>query len=229
VVLPRINFVKEADGLANINEEYIEEYIRSLFPSHQGILKDLELYASVNHVPIVEREVAQLLKVLLKIKKPDRILEVGTAIGYSAIIMAESTRDNCSITTIERREDMVDIARKNIEIAKYSHRIQVIHGDAQDILMNLDEKYDFIFLDAAKGQYLDFFNKCINLLNPGGVIVCDNVLYKGMTASDKLVIRRKKTIVKRLREFLKYISSLEGFESSIIPIGDGVSITYREE
>lgn len=215
--------------MTNINEEYIEEYIRSLFPSHQGILKELELYASVNHVPIIEREVAQLLKVLLRMYKPSRILEVGTAIGYSAIIMANSTEENCSITTIERREDMVDIAKKNIEIANYSHRINVIHGDAQEVLMKIEGKYDFIFLDAAKGQYLDFFNKCINLLNPGGVIVSDNVLYKGMTASDKLVIRRKKTIVKRLREFLKYINSLEGFESSVIPIGDGVSITYREE
>lgn len=216
-------------GLVNINEEYIEDYIRSLFPSHKGILKDMEVYALNNHVPIIEREVAQLIKVLLKIYKPKRILEVGTAIGYSAIIMANSTENDCMIRTIERRQDMVDIARKNIYIGKLDDRIEVIHGDAQEILIELEGKYDFIFLDAAKGHYLDFFNKSVDLLNPGGVIVSDNVLYKGMIASDKLVIRRKKTIVKRLREFLKHINNLENFESSVIPIGDGVSITYREE
>lgn len=221
--------MKEVNRLVNINEEYIEDYIRSLFPSHEGILKELEIYASSNHVPIIEREVAQLLKVLLKIYKPRKILEVGTAIGYSAIIMASSTEDDCTITTIERRQDMVNIARKNIQTASYSNRIEVIHGEAQEILKDLEGKYDFIFLDAAKGHYLDFFNKCIKLLNVGGVIVSDNVLYKGMIASDKLVIRRKKTIVKRLREFLKYINNLENFESSVIPIGDGLAITYREE
>lgn len=215
--------------MVNINEDYIEDYIRSLYPSHEGILKELEVYASKNHVPIIEREVAQLLKVILKVNKPKRILEVGTAIGYSAILMARSTEDDCSITTIERRKDMVDIARKNIDCAGYNGRIQVIHGDAQDILKDLKGKYDFIFLDAAKGHYLDFFNNCVKLLDLGGIIVSDNVLYKGMIASDKLVVRRKRTIVKRLREYLKYINNLENFETCVIPIGDGVSITYREE
>ena len=101
--------------MVNINEKYVENYIRSLFPSHEGILKELEAYALENHIPIIEREVAQLLKVLLKMYKPRKILEVGTAIGYSAIVMASSTEDNCNITTIERREDMVHIARKNIK------------------------------------------------------------------------------------------------------------------
>lgn len=229
MVLPRINYVKEVNRLVNINEEYIEDYIKSLYPPHEGILKELEIYALKNHVPIIEREVAQLLKVLLKICKPKKILEVGTAIGYSAIIMASSTEKNCSITTIERRKDMVDIARKNILTASYDDRIEVIHGEAQEILRNLEGKYDFIFLDAAKGHYLEFFNNCINLLGVGGVIISDNVLYKGMIASDKLVIRRKRTIVKRLREYLKFINNLENFQTCVIPVGDGVSITYREE
>ncbi|MCF6465652.1 O-methyltransferase [Clostridium sp. Cult2] len=213
----------------HINEEYIEEYIRSLIPEHKGYLKEMEEYAEDNHIPIIEREVAQLLKVILKIYKPKNILEIGTAIGYSALIMANSTEDNCCITTIERREDMVEIAEKNINNTIFKERIKIVNGEAETILPTLEEKYDFIFLDAAKGQYLDFFNKCVNLLENRGIIVSDNVLFKGMVASDKLVIRRKKTIVKRLREYLNFINHLEGYESCIIPIGDGVALTYREE
>lgn len=215
--------------MTNINEEYIEEYIQSILPENESYLKELELYAEENHVPIVQREVAQLLKVLLKIHRPKNILEIGTAIGYSALIMASSTDEVCKITSIERRADMVDIAIKNINNTKYKDRIKVLHGEADEILSKLDEKYDFIFLDAAKGQYLEFFNQCMDLLNTKGVIASDNVLFKGMVASDKLVVRRKKTIVKRLREYLRYINYLEGYISCVIPIGDGVALTYREE
>lgn len=215
--------------LNQINEEYIEEYIRSLLPEKNGNFKVMEMYAEENHIPIVQPEVAQLLKVLIKINKPNNILEVGTAIGYSALIMAEVTSAKCKITTIERRKDMIELAINNISKTEYNNKINILEGEAEDILSNLEEKYDFIFLDAAKGQYLDFFNKCIKSLNVGGIIVSDNVLYKGMVATDKLVIRRKKTIVKRLREFLQYINHIEGYISSVIPIGDGVAITYREE
>ncbi len=213
----------------HINEEYIEDYIRYLLPERNNYLKEMEQYAEENHVPIVEPEVAQLLKLLLKIRKPKNILEVGTAIGYSALVMAEVTDDNCKITSIERRKDMIEKAENNIEKTKYNNRIIILEGDAEEVLLNLEEKYDFIFLDAAKGQYMDFFNKCLNLLDNNGIIVSDNVLYKGMVATDELVVRRKKTIVKRLRAFLKYINEIEGIISSIIPIGDGVALTYREE
>ncbi len=190
---------------------------------------ELEKYAHENHIPIIEREVAQLLRVILKIVKPKKILEVGTAIGYSAIVMASSTEKNCEITTIERRPDMVELARENLKSTGYLEKVNVVCGDAEEILLQLNEKYDFIFLDASKGHYLKFFNRCIELLNDGGIIMADNVLYKGMVASDELVKRRKKTIVKRMREFLRYINNLEGYESCIIPIGDGISLTYREE
>lgn len=212
-----------------INEEYIEEYILSILPENEEYLKELELYASENHVPIIDKEVAQFLKVLLKIDKPKNILEIGTAIGYSSLIMASSTAKNCKIKTIERRLDMIELAEKNINNTDYKDKIKILHGEADEILLNLDEKFDFIFLDAAKGHYLDFFNNCTNLLESKGVIVSDNVLFRGMVASDELVIRRKKTIVKRLREYLEYISRLEGYETSIIPIGDGVALTYKEE
>lgn len=215
--------------MSNINEEYIEEYIRSIIPENNNCLKKLERYAKKNHVPIVEPEVAQLLKVILKSKRPEKILEVGTAIGYSALIMAEATDGKSSISTIERNKDMIKLAEENISISPYGNIIKIIEGEAEEILPKLESFYDFIFLDAAKGQYLEFFNFLIKLLKPGGIIVCDNVLFRGMVATDRLVIRRKKTIVKRLRSFLKYVNGIEGYTSCIMPLGDGVSITYKED
>lgn len=211
-----------------INEPYIEEYIRSILPEKNDHFTEMEKYAEENHVPIIEPEVAQLLKVQLKINKPKNILELGTAIGYSALIMAEA-HEGSLITSIERRVDMIKLAEDNIAKTKYKDRIRILEGDAEEVLPTLTEEYDFIFLDAAKGQYMEFFNQCIKVLKPGGVIVSDNVLFKGMVATDELVIRRKKTIVKRLRAFLKYINDIEGYTSCVIPIGDGVAITYREE
>ncbi len=214
--------------MKSINEEYIEDYIRGLLPAREDYLKDLEAYAEVNHVPIVEPEVAQLLRVLIRVHKPKKILEIGTAIGYSALVMAATGGENCHITTIERRPDMIEKAEKNIGKTPYKDRIKILEGDAEEVLLSLEERYDFIFLDAAKGQYMDFFNKALKLLDKNGLIVSDNVLYKGMVATDELVIRRKKTIVKRLRAFLKYINEIEGVTSSIIPIGDGLALTYRD-
>ncbi len=215
--------------LTNINEEYIEKYIRSILPKPDDYISAMETYAKENHVPIIEPEVGQLLKVLLKTNKPKNILEVGTAIGYSALVMAGVTSEDCQITTIERRQDMVELAKANIDKTEYRNRIRIIQGDAIEVLPNLKNQYDFIFLDAAKGQYLEFFNDCIRFLKPGGLIVSDNVLFKGMVAADELVIRRKKTIVKRLRSFLEHINNLEGYTSCVLPVGDGVALTYREE
>ncbi len=219
---------KVGDDYMNINEEYIEEYIRSITPENCTYLKKLEDYAKIHHVPIIEPETAQLIKVLLKNNKPKNILEVGTAIGYSALIMAEATPNTTKITTIERNEEMIELANNNISNSEFKDRIRIISGDAEDVLPHLNEAYDFIFLDAAKGQYLDFFNYCKTYLENGGLIVSDNVLFKGMVASDDLVVKRKKTIVTRLRAFLKYINELEGYTSCVIPIGDGVALTYKE-
>ena len=215
--------------LTNINEDYIEDYIRSITPANKDYLIQLEEYAHNNHVPIIEPEVAQLLKVLLKSNKPKNILEIGTAIGYSALVMAESTESNTRITTIERNEDMISLAKENISNSPYREKIKILQGDAEEILPHLSETYDFIFLDAAKGQYLDFFNYCSSYLEPGGMIVSDNVLFKGMVATDDLVIRRKRTIVNRLRTFLKHINELDGYTSCVMPLGDGVALTYKED
>ena len=214
--------------MGDINREYIEQYIRALLPKGDDYITSLEEYALEHNVPIVHPEVAQMLKVLVRMNKPKRILEVGTAIGYSASIMA-SVMDTGEIITIEKNKDIIDLAKKNIKEMGLEERITIIEGDAEDVLSNLEGKFDFIFLDASKGHYKEFFSKFIDKLNEGGIVVSDNILFKGMVATDELVIRRKKTIVKRMRDYLEYISNEPSLETSVIPIGDGLAISYKKE
>ncbi len=211
-----------------INYDYIVEYIRATVKPNNGLLAELEEFASVNHVPIIQPEVAALMKVIGQLKQPTKILEVGTAIGYSSILFSGYLKQNGVIDTIERNEEMIEIARKNIKLAGKQNTINVIAGDALDVLACLDKRYDMIFIDAAKGQYNEFFEQCKRMLVPGGLLVSDNVLYKGMIASEELVVRRKRTIVARMRDFLKTLCEDEGFETSIIPIGDGVALSYKK-
>ena len=215
--------------MSSVNEDYITSYIRDITPQRTGQLKILEDYARENNVPIIEPEVGQLIKVLLKLHKPKEILEVGTAIGYSALLMGQNLEGDWSITTMERNPQMIEKARENFRESGLEDRIRIIEGDARKTFPHLTKKYDFIFLDAAKGQYMEFLGYAKDLLKPGGLIVSDNVLYKGMVASDDLVVRRKRTIVNRLREFLEYISNMQGYTSSVLPLGDGVALTYKEE
>ena len=211
-----------------INYDYIIEYIRDTIKANTGLLAELEKYAALNHVPIIQPEVAALMKVIGQMKQPSRILEVGTAIGYSAILFSEFLNRDGIIDTIERNEEMIELARKNIKSVGKQNTINVIAGDALDVLACLDKRYDMIFIDAAKGQYNEFFEQCKRMLVPGGLLVSDNVLYKGMIASEELVVRRKRTIVTRMRDFLKTLCEDEGFETSIIPIGDGVALSYKK-
>jgi len=215
--------------LSNINEQYIEEYIREVIPKTPEFLSNLEIYAKENHVPIIHPEVAQLLRVLIMIKKPKKILEIGTAIGYSALTMANAMGLEGTILTIERRADMIDLAQKNIDKNGFTDRIRIMDGEAEKVLPEIKDSFDFVFLDAAKGKYMEFLPYCISNLKSGGILVSDNVLYKGMVANDGLVVRRQRTIVRRMREYLEYISNNSTLESSIIPIGDGVALTYKKE
>lgn len=214
--------------LKMINYEYITEYIRATIKPNEGLLAELEEYADLNHVPIIQPEVAALMKVIGKTHRPARILEVGTAIGYSAILFSGFLKADGVIDTIERNDKMIELAKKNIKTAGLQNTINVIAGDAIEVLSCLDKKYDMIFLDAAKGQYSEFLELSKRMLVQGGLLVSDNVLYKGMIATDDLVVRRKKTIVTRMRSFLKTLCQDESFESSIIPIGDGVALSYRK-
>ncbi len=208
--------------------DYINEYIRNTIQKSEGILKELEEFAKENHVPIVHPEVAKLLQVLGMIKKPTRILELGTAIGYSSILLSEILEPGGKIDTIERYELMVERAKNNIKKAKLEDVINIITGDALEVLKCLNKQYDIVFLDAAKGQYPEFLPECLRLLSPSGLLISDNILYKGMIATDDLVVRRKKTIVKRLRNYLDILCSSVDLETSIIPIGDGVALSYKK-
>lgn len=215
--------------MSRINNRYIEEYIRKTLPSSQGILEEMEVYAYKNNVPIIHKEVAALLRVLTKAANVKKILEVGTAIAYSAILFCDSMGKQGTVTTIERDEKMVEIARQNIDKAGLTKNIRIIQGEAEEILRFMQDKYDLIFLDGAKGQYNEFLNYCIDLLKPGGLLVSDNILYKGMVATDELVVRRKRTIVNRMRHYLEYICDHPQLDTSIIPIGDGLAISYKKQ
>jgi predicted O-methyltransferase YrrM len=207
--------------------DYVNNYIRETIQKSDGILKELEEYAMLHHVPIIQPEVARLLFITGRLVKPKRILEVGTAIGYSAILMSQILEPGGKIDTIDRSEKMTLLAKENIKKARMEDRINIITGDALDVLQCLDKSYDMIFMDAAKGQYSEFLPECLRMLKSNGVLFSDNVLYKGMVASDELIVFRKKTIVKRMREYLEVICNSEELDSSIIPIGDGVAISYK--
>lgn len=213
--------------MSNIVNESVESYVRESLKRSEGLMLDMEAYAQEHSVPIVQKEVAQLINVLLKLQKPKNILEVGTAIGYSAILMAKSSGDSCTVTTIERNPIMAEQARENIEKAGLQGSIRVIEDDAIDALKLIDGEYDLIFMDAAKGQYMQFYDMVIDKLKVGGLLISDNILYKGMVASDEFAVRRKKTIIKRMRSYIDYICSADYIETSVIPIGDGVALSYK--
>lgn len=215
--------------MSNINLPYIEKYIRDLLPENKGLLKDMEAYAKENNVPIVHKEVGVLLQVMAKSISAKKVLEVGTAIGYSALLFCGAMDQDGHVTTIERNQNIIPIAKENIEKANKTKNIQIIEGDATEILQRLEDRYDLIFLDGAKSHYRYFLDMSINLLNPGGLLISDNILYKGMIATDDLVVRRQRTIVNKMREYLQYICNHPQLHTSIIPIGDGLAISYKEE
>ncbi len=213
----------------NINFEYITNYLRELLPVRCGLLKDIEEEAAreESYVPIAEPETAQFIRVLLDLHKPKKILEIGTGCAYSTIIMAEYSGAN--VKTIERYDKVYERALKNIEKAGLSGKIEPILGDAMDILEKMNgEEFDMVFLDAAKAQYINFLPHIMRNLRKGGLLISDNVLYKGMVAERSLFVRRKVTIIKRLKKYLKEISDNPSLSTSIIPIGDGVALSYKK-
>lgn len=214
---------------SKIVDPLVEKYIQDLIPKRSEFFLSLESFAEEHHVPIVTTEVANLLEYQVKLHQPKKILEVGTAIGYSASIMA-SQLESGEITTIELREDMREIALTTFEKYKsINPNIDFISllGDGREVLESLDGKYDMIFIDAAKGHYDAFWQLIEPLLAEGGIIISDNVLYKGMVATNEYVIRRKKTIVKRMRHFLDALFNNPNFKTTLLPIGDGVALSYH--
>lgn len=213
--------------MSGVTYDYMESYIRNLIPNSTGKYKELEDFAIENAVPIAQKETAKFLEFMVSMKKPLRILELGTAIGYSAILMHEAAGTNPVITTIERSEEMIDYAKKNFNKYNLTNNIEIKEGDCLEILEELQEPYDLIFMDAGKGHYNHFLPHCLRLLKDDGIIIADNVLFRGMVASNELVKRRKITIVKRMRAYLDIVSEDESLITSVIPMGDGIAITKR--
>lgn len=211
----------------NINYDYIEKFIKENLKEQNDFLKALETESLEKSIPIISPEVGQFLRFLIKLKEPKKILEIGTAVGYSSLVMLDESDKIEKITTIEKDIETSKIAMENFKKFKEENRVELILGDAYEEMQLLEEKFDMIFIDAAKGQYKKYFDLGIDLLNEKGIIVCDNVLFKGMVANDELVNKRVKTIVRRLREFIDYVMKLEEFQSSLLPLGDGVLVSIR--
>ncbi len=209
----------------NITYDYITRYIRQTLKKSEGQRLKMEQFAKEYDVPISQKETIKLIEILIRLGKVERVLEVGSAIGYSAICMAEAGATH--IDTIEINEDAVRVATQNIEEAGLLDKIHIHFGDAREILPGLSGEYDMIFIDAAKGQYNKFFEYSMKMLKKGGILVSDNVLYKGMTANDELVEHRKITIVRRLRQYLDMLCSNEELETDILPLGDGVALSIK--
>ncbi|MCD7745214.1 MAG: O-methyltransferase [Lachnospiraceae bacterium] len=208
--------------------ERLSVYINSLDSGNGAFLDELERTAIAEHVPVIRQDMQSFLKVLLAIRQPRRILEVGTAIGFSALLMAENTSSGCRITTIENYEKRIAPARENIARAGMEERITLLYGDAQKILPTMDESYDFIFMDAAKGQYIHFLPEVLRLLSSGGVLVSDNVLQDGdLIESHYAVEQRNRTIYKRMREYLYALKHTDGLVTSVVPVGDGAAVTVK--
>ena len=179
-------------------------------------------------IPVADDETLQYLLVTLRAAKPEKILEIGTAVGYSAILMAENLPENSEIITVERYKKHAEIAVDNVFAVGREKQIRVIEGEAAEVLSWLDGEFDFIFLDAAKGQYLQFMPDILRLLKSGGILFSDDILYKGMVEDDDAVVRRKITIVKRLRAYLEAIMNHPMLTTAVIPIGDGVAISVKK-
>ncbi|MBE5941276.1 MAG: O-methyltransferase [Lachnospiraceae bacterium] len=211
-----------------IVEERITSFINSMNQDDEGIVAIIEKEALEDDVPIIRKETKEWMKTMLLIKKPMRVLEVGTAVGFSAIYMNQFLREGAHITTIEKWEPRIEKAKVNFERANVCKNITLLEGDAADILKELDGTFDFIFMDAAKGQYIHFLPDVIRLLAKDGVLVSDNVLQDGEVLDSKFVVnRRNRTIHTRMREYLYTLKNHESLETSIIPIGDGVALSVK--
>jgi len=211
----------------NITYDYIDNFISSLYVEENEKINELFKFARERHIPVVCDATALFLRFLCAREKPKRILEVGAAIGCSALIMYYASGSDPDITTMERNEEMLKLARANIESVGLSDKIEVIFGDAAEILPAQTGYYDFIFLDAAKGQYLAFLPEILRLLSPKGLLVCDNVLIRGMVANDDLVPRRHKTMTVNMRAFIEKIKSDKNLDFALLPVGDGVLVCQK--
>ncbi len=208
---------------------YVTSYIRKKTVQKDEQLLDIERYAAENSVPVAEPETARLLSVLTKLVRPKKILEVGCAVGYSSIIMARGLAEGGKILTLEYDTEMIKKASENIKRAGLEDTIHIAEADAKDYLWYIegDESFDMIFLDGPKAHYIYMLDDCVRLLRKGGLLISDNVLFKGMTADDGHFVRRKVTIINRLREYITALMEHPQLETSILSQGDGVTLSVK--
>lgn len=211
-----------------IIDERMAAFIDSLDRGNTPFLDEIEKYAIETQVPIIRKSKQSLLKFLLAFSKPKKILEVGTAIGFSALLMSEYGPEDCHITTIEKYEKRIPVAKENFRRGGAENRITLLEGDATDILKELDDTYDMIFMDAAKGQYIHFLPDILRLLAPGGLLVSDNVLQDGDIIESRFAVtRRNRTIHARMRDYLYELKHHPDLETVILPVGDGVTLSVK--
>ena len=211
-----------------ITDERVRDYLRSLEPDQSPLLDAMEKEAEEGDVPIIKKETAALLKTLVAARRPKAILEVGTAIGYSALVMASVMPADCRITTIEKYEPRIPVAKAHFAEAG-EERITLLEGDAEEILQELTGPFDLIFMDAAKGQYLHWLPRILALLSPGGLLISDNCLQEGSLVQSRYAVeRRDRTIHTRMREYLWQLKHRPELETAVIPIGDGLALSVRK-
>ena len=212
-----------------IVNERVVAYINSLDCGNSDICNTIEKEAIADEVPIIRKEMGNLLKVLLQLVQPERILEVGTAVGYSSILMSENMPEKCTITTIENYDKRIPVARNNFKRAGKENVITLIEGDALEVLKTLEGPYDFIFMDAAKGQYINYLPDIKRILRKGGLLISDNILQEGeLVESRYAVTRRNRTIHTRIREYVYVLTHSKDFVTSIVPIGDGITLSVKQ-
>lgn len=212
-----------------IVDERMIAFINSFDKGNTPFLEKLEREALADEIPVIRREMQGLMKLLLAMCRPMKILEVGTAIGFSALLMSEYGPQGCQITTIEKYEKRIPRARENFSRAGREEQITLLEGDAADILKELDGTYDLIFMDAAKGQYIHFLPDILKLLPVGGLLVSDNVLQDGDVVESRFAVtRRNRTIHARMREYLYELTHHPQLETCILPVGDGVTVSVRK-
>jgi Predicted O-methyltransferase len=210
-----------------IIDERLVTYINSLDQGNTKFLNELEESALATYVPIIRKEMQSFLKTLLAIKRPKRILEVGTAIGFSTLLFYEYAPADAKITTIEKYEKRIPLAKENFRKAG-ADRITLLDGDALDILKELSGTYDFIFMDAAKGQYIHFLPEVLRLLEENGILISDNVLQDGDIIESRFAVeRRNRTIYRRMRDYLYELKHTEQLVTSVLPIGDGITLSTK--
>ena len=203
-------------------------FIDSMDPGNPPYLDELEKVAIAGDIPIIRKPLQSFFKFLLRYVKPKSILEVGTAIGFSAILMSEYAPKDCKITTIEKYEKRIPVAKENFRKYGKEAQIELLEGDAAEILKGLTGPYDLIFMDAAKGQYLAFLPDVLRLLAPGGLLLSDNVLQDGDVIESRFALeRRKRTTHARMREYLYELKHMPGLETVILPVGDGITLTTK--